>query len=129
MLAAQGARLTDVYDNHILSGLTLCDRLTECTGCDWDAGNLEKNWEKHRVAFWEAEEVFFNQPILLGPDPAHSASEERWFALGRTDSGRLLFVVFALRGRLIRVVSARDMNQKERKVYNGHEEENSAVQE
>ncbi len=47
----------------------------------------------------------------------HSEHEERFYALGQTDVGRRLFVVFTLRGRRIRVISARDVSRKERKVY------------
>jgi uncharacterized protein len=94
------------------------DPLDGCTGFDWDDGNLEKNWQLHRVAFWEAEEVFFNDPLLLRSDRAHSASEARYFALGRTDGGRLLFISFTIRARtLLRVISARDMTRREASAY------------
>lgn len=99
------------------------DRLRQCTGFDWDEGNLDKNWERHRVAFWEAEEAFFNQPTVVAFDPGHSESEDRYYCLGKTDAGRLLYVVFTLRGQLIRVISARDMNKKERRIYRRHEKE------
>lgn len=59
----------------------------------------------------------FNQPLIAAPDVAHSQEEPRFFSLGQTDAGRLLFLVFTLRGTLIRVISARDMSRKERKVY------------
>jgi len=53
-------------------------------------------------------------------DVAHSDLEDRWFVLGQTDTGRELFVVFTIRGESIRVISARDMSRKERKVYRSH---------
>lgn len=84
-------------------------------GFDWDAGNLAKN-SKHGVEPEEAEDVFLNEPLLVAADAKHSAVEPRWHALGRTGQRRLL-VVFTVRGRLIRVVSARPMNRKERAVY------------
>ena len=65
----------------------------------------------------EREQVFFNQPVLSVPDEQHSDTEARFYILGQTDSGRELFVVFTTRGNLIRVISARDMNRKERKIY------------
>ena len=108
--------------------MRLRDRLAESIGFDWDAGNIDKNWKKHKVSFWETEELFFNQPIVLGPDVAHSMSEERFFALGKTDAGRLLLVVFTFRGPLIRIVSVRDMSAKERRVNKKHEEKDSEVQ-
>jgi uncharacterized DUF497 family protein len=97
------------------------DPLDACVGFDWDDGNLEKNWLSHRVAFWEAEEPFFNQPLILKKDRRHSSTEDRRFALGQTDAGRLLFVSFTIRRNLIRVISARDMTRRERRVYQHHE--------
>lgn len=86
-------------------------------GFEWDAGNLHKSWEKHGVSPQEAEEIFFNEPLVVAEDAAHSGTERRCFALGRTHEGRHLFVVFTARGAKIRVISARPMNRKERKVY------------
>jgi uncharacterized protein len=93
------------------------EQLAQATGFEWDTGNVEKNWQKHRVSAAECEQVFFNQPLIAAPDVAHSEQEPRFFSLGQTDAGRLLFLVFTLRGALIRVISARDMSRKERKVY------------
>jgi uncharacterized DUF497 family protein len=66
----------------------------------------------------EAEQVFFNAPLLLLDDLAHSQSEVRLHALGAMDEGRRLHITFTLRrsGELIRVISARDMHRKERSV-------------
>jgi uncharacterized protein len=93
------------------------EQLAQATGFDWDAGNVEKNWRTHQVSAAECEQVFFNQPLIAAPDVTHSEQESRFFLLGQTDAARLLFVVFTLRGPLIRVISARDMSRKERKVY------------
>ncbi len=86
-------------------------------GFDWTGGNAEKNWKRHGVAPAEAEQVFFNTPLLWGDDPMHSGAERRYYALGQTDEGRALFIAFTMRGLRLRVVSARDMSQKERKAY------------
>jgi uncharacterized DUF497 family protein len=91
--------------------------LSKCAGFDWDEGNLLKNWEKHGVSASECEQVFFNCPLVTGLDAAHSGAEMRFYALGQSDSGRYLFIVFTVRNDLIRVISSRDMNRKERKVY------------
>jgi hypothetical protein len=93
------------------------DPLEGCTGFDWDEGNLEKNWERHRVAFWEAEEVFFNEPLVVSLDREHSVGEARYWALGQSDSGRRLFISFTVRESLIRVISARDMTRREHQAY------------
>ena len=86
------------------------------TGFDWDKGNQTKNL-KHNVLNKEAEEVFFNKPLKIFADFKHSQQERRFLALGKTNVGRKLTVVFTLRGSLIRVISARDQSKKERRVY------------
>ena len=92
-------------------------------GCDWDDGNIGKNWTKHRVTDWEIEEIFLNQPIAFGTDAAHSRSEARYFARGQTNRGRWLFVAFTLRGNLVRPITARDMNARERRSYETSKED------
>mgnify|MGYP006287822659 FL=1 len=93
--------------------------LPEFKGFDWDEGNVNKNWESHNVNPHEAEQLFFNRPLLVSDDVKHSATERRYFVLGQTDDDRPLFVAFTLRGDQIRVISARDMSRRERKVYQG----------
>ncbi len=87
------------------------------TGFEWDEANREKNWTRHKVRWEEAEEMFFHQPLLVYPDPRHSQAEERFYLLGRTAGDRWLFIVFTVRGNKIRVISARDMSRKERKIF------------
>ena len=91
---------------------------TQIIGFEWDAGNERKN-ERHGVTMMETEQVFFNAPLLLLEDAAHSQNELRIHALGRTDAARALHITFTLRqsGQLIRVISARDMHRKERAIY------------
>jgi uncharacterized DUF497 family protein len=91
--------------------------LSQLTGFDWDENNRDKNWEKHQVLVGECEEVFFNLPLLLQTDSAHSEKEPRYYVLGHTIAGRRLFIVFTVREDKIRVISARDMSKKERKIY------------
>ena len=91
--------------------------LPEFEGFDWDEGNIEKNWIAHRVTPQEAEQVLFNTPLIVADDKEHSRTEKRCFVLGQTDKYRALFVAFTIRKGRIRVISARDMNRKERKVY------------
>ena len=92
-------------------------KFEQITGFEWDAGNLDKNWEKHEVSNAECEEVFFNSPLLLRSDSAHSQTEPRNNAFGRTDADRPLFVVYTVRSNKIRVISARDMTKKELEAY------------
>ena len=92
---------------------------THVAGFDWDEGNACKNAEKHGVRQSEAEQIFFNEPLLVREDSKHSQTEARYHALGETDDARLLHVTFTMRGdgTLIRVISARDMHRKERTIY------------
>jgi len=91
--------------------------LVRCKGFEWDEGNFTKNWEKHGVSYLECEQIFFNQPIITQKDEKHSTNEPRYYALGQTDAFRKLFIVFTIRYNLVRVISARDMNRRERKEY------------
>jgi uncharacterized DUF497 family protein len=88
-------------------------------GFEWDEGNARKSADKPGVSKGEAEQAFFNAPLLPTGDEKHSIAEGRFHALGKTDAGRKLHMTFTLRGegRLIRVVSARDMSRKERTRY------------
>ena len=88
-------------------------------GFEWDDGNARKNADKHSVSQAEAEQLFFNEPLLMVPDLKHSGREGRIHALGQTDGGRLLHTTFTLRqqGTKIRVISARNMSRKERTRY------------
>ena len=97
--------------------------LLRCTGFEWDEGNTDKNWIRHNVRWTECEEVFFNHPLLVLADERHSEAEPRYYALGRTNAGRHLFVVFTVRGDLVRVISAREMSRRERKEYANAEQE------
>jgi uncharacterized protein len=91
--------------------------LAQATGFDRDEANQNKNWYKHRVSVAECEQVFFNDNLWAKPDETHSADELHFHALGQTDVGRLIFIVFTLRGTRIRVISARDVHRKEREAY------------
>lgn len=93
------------------------DRLKDCTGFEWDEGNATKNWEKHEVSQSECEQVFFNRPLILCRDKVYSEREARYYVLGCTDTKRFLFVVFTIRGEKIRVISARDMTEREEQRY------------
>jgi len=104
-----------VYYGNIHSVLDL----SQIEGFEWDEGNGRKSLEKHDVSQVEAEQVFFNDPLLVIQDVRHSSYENRLHTLGRTDAGRLLHMSFTLRGgsNLIRVISARAMHRKERLRY------------
>ena len=86
--------------------------LPEFEGFEWDEWNIEKNWVAHEVTPQEAEQVFFNTPLILADDEKHSRIEKRYYVLGQTDEDRALFIAFTLRKRRIRIISARDSPTK-----------------
>jgi len=86
-------------------------------GFEWDAGNSDKNWRRHAVRQAEAEQALLNRPVLVAADLKHSLAEARFIALGQTDAERNLAVVFTVRGKRVRVVSARPMNRAEGLIY------------
>ena len=86
-------------------------------GFEWDAHNSGKNLIKHRVTDEECEEVFFDDRKRILDDLLHSGSEQRYILIGETKAKRLLFVVFTLRDKSIRIISARDLNKKEQHLY------------
>lgn len=88
-------------------------------GFEWDEGNRRKNSDKHRVSQAEAEEIFFHLPLVVASDESHSRTEQRFHALGHTATGRLLHLTFTLRrdDERIRVISARTMSRRERRIY------------
>lgn len=83
----------------------------------WDKGNIDKNFKKHKITDTECEEIFFDDKKLILNDFLHSDKEPRYILLGQTKVKRLLFIVFTIRNNKIRVISCRDINKKERKLY------------
>jgi uncharacterized protein len=91
--------------------------LSNVVGFEWDKGNINKNWIKHKIKVEECEQIFFNRPLITLDDAKHSEKEKRFYALGRTIENNSLFISFTVRKNKIRVISARRMNKKERKIY------------
>lgn len=119
--------LLRVYGRDILGDVAeRDDPLDGCSGFEWDEANAHKNWERHRVSPEEVEDIFFNEPLVVRSDIRHSQREKRYYALGQTSGGRCLFAAFTIRRSLVRVISARDMNRRERGVYAKHENEAGA---
>ncbi len=101
--------------------------LDNIKGFQWDKGNIEKNRLKHKVLNFECEQVFFNDPLIVADDIKHSQNKKRRYVLGRTDLNRKLFIVFTIRNNLIRIISARDMTKKERKIYDEKIKEHTEI--
>ena len=83
---------------------------------EWNKGNIDKN-KKHQVEDKESEEIFGNRKKIIMKDEKHSLREERYMIWGKTNKGRKLTVFFTLRNNKVRIISARDMNRKERNTY------------
>ena len=94
-----------------------CLDVEAIVGFDWDAGNIHKNEKKHNLKWTMIEEVFFNEPLLIVEDFKHSLDECRCVALGKNNFDDLITVVFTIREKYIRVISARAMSKKERVIY------------
>lgn len=109
----------------------LDDLLAWLGGFEWDDGNSAKNWLRHEVQQAEGEQALLNTPLVVNVSSTHGAAEPRFIALGQTDAGRLLTVVFTVRGTKVRVISARAMSKPERKIYGqvqAHPEDGSDLQ-
>ncbi|MBL7156240.1 MAG: BrnT family toxin [Candidatus Pacebacteria bacterium] len=87
------------------------------TAFQWDKGNIDKNLLKHRTSDQECEEVFFDFSKKILKDALHCGKEERYIVIGKTKKQRLLFIVFTVRSNKIRIISARDLNKKEKHLY------------
>ena len=84
----------------------------------WLPDVVEKLAAKHRLRQEEVEEVFFNRPHYRFVECGSRAGEDVYAALGRTDAGRYLMVVFVNKpARAAMIVTARDMDRKERRSY------------
>ncbi|MDE3059290.1 MAG: BrnT family toxin [Bacteroidota bacterium] len=91
-------------------------QLSSAEGFERDKGNAEKNL-KYGVRQNEIEQIFLNSPYVVLTDFQHSVEKARWKIFGKTSDGRLLLVVFTIRKKLIRPISARAMNKKEKHFY------------
>lgn len=91
--------------------------LKEISGFEWDKGNKQKSLVRHEVSNEECEEIFFDPNKEIQKDILHSMDEERYVLIGQTKQRRLLYIIFTIRKDKVRVISARDINKKERKLY------------
>ena len=84
---------------------------------EWNQGNINKNFRQHKITDTECEEAFFDDKRKILKDILHSGKESRYILLGKTKTERLLFTIFTVRGQKVRIISSRDINKKERKLY------------
>jgi len=84
---------------------------------EWDGRKARRNLAKHKVSFEEATTVFGDPLALTIKDPLHSQEERRFVIVGESRRQRTLVVVFAERGKWIRLISARIASRRERTKY------------
>lgn len=84
---------------------------------EWDPKKATANLRKHAVSFEEAASVFNDLLATVYEDPDHSVREKRYLTIGTSSRGRLLHIAFADRGERIRIVTARKVTGRERKLY------------
>lgn len=84
---------------------------------EWDEWNIKKNLVKHRVTVKECEEAFADPKKRILHDVYHSQKEKRYILLGITLDNRILYIAFTVRNKRVRVISARDLNRKEKYLY------------
>jgi uncharacterized protein len=92
--------------------------LPEIIEFEWDEGNEQKNWIKHKVSAKEAEEPFLTEEQLILDDIRHSTKgEKRYVLTWESNQGRILFIVYIIRNEKVRIISARDADRKEVLLY------------
>lgn len=84
---------------------------------EWNPDKAQRNEQKHGITFEEAATIFDDADLWTEQDVAHSEMEERFFAYGVSEQGRVLFVSFMYRGDIIRIISARKATPREREFY------------
>lgn len=85
---------------------------------EYDPKKAQINWQKHGVSFAEAEFVFYDPLAIHDLDP-DASEEERFIALGMSNSGLLLVIVYTIRADAFRLISARRATRQEAKAYEG----------
>jgi uncharacterized protein len=84
---------------------------------EWDDNKAESNALKHGITFEEAVTVFADPDLIFTQDSQHSQGEEREWAIGATENGSIVVVVFTLRNKQIRIISARNATKMEYQSY------------
>ena len=92
-------------------------RAVEGIDFEWDPKKATSNLRKHRISFYEAASVFSDPLASVYGDPDHSTREQRFLIVGSSSRGRLLIVGFADRGDRIRLINARTLTRREKKLY------------
>jgi uncharacterized protein len=84
---------------------------------EWDDRKADRNLVRHGISFKEAGSIFSDLNLYTEFDVSHSIEEDRYFSIGFSDRGRLLFVSHTIREDTIRIISARPCTPKEARFY------------
>jgi len=84
---------------------------------EWDPRKAESNLRKHNVSFGEAVTIFNDDLSITVSDPDHSKEEDRYITIGWSNIARLIMVSHTDLNDRIRIISARELTQSERKAY------------
>ena len=84
---------------------------------EWDENKAKQNLSKHGVSCEEAKTIFDDPLYVDFYDPDHSENEELYLIVGQSNRGRILILSYTERGNNIRLISAREVTQQERKAY------------
>ena len=84
---------------------------------EWDADKAQYNFKEHEITFEEATTVFDDPFYIIYKDPDHSIGERRYIIIGESEQYRYLLVSHAERGSRTRIISARELDPKERRAY------------
>lgn len=84
---------------------------------EWNDNKAESNALKHGITFEEAVTVFADPYLLFTEDSKHSQGEEREWAIGEAENSSIVVVIFTMRGKQIRIISARKATKKECQRY------------
>ena len=84
---------------------------------EWDPRKAISNLRKHGISFGEAVTIFNDELSITVSDPDHSKVEDRYITIGWSNRGRLIMVSHIDRNDRVRIISARELTQAERKAY------------
>lgn len=84
----------------------------------WDDTKNHTNIQKHGIDFLQASTVFQDTSAIVMEDARHDYGEDRYQIIGAADPLGIVFVVFTERdGDIIRLISARKANKREKRLY------------
>lgn len=86
---------------------------------EWDEYKNESNQEKHGIDFNDAKEVFKDDNSKVSPDLRKEYGESRWKIIGKI-YGSIISVIYTMRDKAVRIISARKASRNERDEYNNN---------